>query len=166
MHTFVTEHAMVHPFEMMAAFASLYQGGVFDGHPRLRVGFMEAACGWVPFWLERLHEHWEKFGWLNGLKSDPQAIFRERCIVGCEGDESMVPYVQDRFGLQSVIWASDFPHHDSEPPFAAPMLSRTDLSEEQLAGVMRDAAISFYHLDLSRIRTANARRRGVDVVVA
>ena len=26
---------------------------------KLRVGFMESGCGWLPFWLERLDEHWE-----------------------------------------------------------------------------------------------------------
>ena len=35
-------------------------GGVFERHPKLRVGFMEAGVTWVPYFLDRLHEHWEK----------------------------------------------------------------------------------------------------------
>ncbi len=164
MRNFVTEHSAVHPFEMMAAFASLYQGGAFDRFPGLRVGFMEAACGWVPFWLERLHEHWEKFGWLAGLARDPREIFRERCAVGCEGDEEMVPYVQERFGLGSVIWASDFPHFDTEPPFTAAITARTDLTDAQLTAVTRDAAVAFYGLNLDRVLDANRRRRAAQPV--
>ncbi len=73
---FLTAHAAVHPLEAMVAFATLYQGGVFDRHPELHVGFMEATCGWVPFWLERLHEHWEQVGWVVGAKQDPREVFR------------------------------------------------------------------------------------------
>ena len=38
---------------------SLLEGGVLERHPRLRVGFLEAGCGWVPYWLWRLDERWE-----------------------------------------------------------------------------------------------------------
>ncbi len=73
----------------------------------------------------------------------------------------MVPYVQERFGDESVIWASDFPHFDTEAPFTADMLERTDMTDAQLAGVMHRAAVSFYGLDWDRIVTSNTRRRGL-----
>ncbi len=158
---FITLHTAVHPLEAMVAFSTLYQGGVFERHPGLRVGLMEATCGWVPFWLERLHEHWEQVGWLVGSKEDPREVFRQHCIVGCEGEEEMVPYVQERFGNSSVLWASDYPHFDTEAPFTADMLERTDMTEAQLAGVMHEAAVDFYRLDWDRIVASNAKRRGL-----
>src|SRR5262249_54527791 len=48
--TWAVKHAGAHSFEAMMAFASLYEEHVFDRHPGLRVAFMEAACGWAPFW--------------------------------------------------------------------------------------------------------------------
>jgi uncharacterized protein len=34
--------------------------GVFDRHPKLRMGFLEAGCGWLPDLVHAFHEHWEK----------------------------------------------------------------------------------------------------------
>ena len=50
------------PMELMLAFASLATGGVLERHPRLRCAFLEGTCGWLPWWLWRLDEAWEKFG--------------------------------------------------------------------------------------------------------
>lgn len=160
---FMTMHAAIHSLEGMMAFATLYQGGVFARHPRLRVGFMESGCGWAPFWAERLHEHAEGLGWLVDppVSGDPMEIFRSRCVVTCEGEEAMVPDVQRRLGLGSVLWASDFPHFDTEPPFSASILERTDLTAEQRDAVLSGAAVRFYRLDLPRILERNAARRGL-----
>ena len=53
-------HAVGHPFEQMIAFAAVVCGGVLDEFPRLRVGFLEAGCGWAAYWVERLDEHFER----------------------------------------------------------------------------------------------------------
>jgi hypothetical protein len=37
-------------------------GGVLDKYPGLRVGFLEAGGGWIPYWLGRLDEFYEKIG--------------------------------------------------------------------------------------------------------
>ena len=50
------------PVELMMAFASMAAGGVLERHPRLRCAFLEGTCGWLPWWLWRLDEAWEKFG--------------------------------------------------------------------------------------------------------
>jgi len=165
---FLTMHAAIHSFEGMMAFATLYQGQVFTRHPRLRVGFMESGCGWAPFWVERLHEHAEGLGWLVDppASGDPMEIFSRQCVVTCEGEEAMVPYVQERLGERSVLWASDFPHFDTVPPFAAPMLSRGDMTPAQRDAVLREAAVAFYRLDWQRILERNAARRGIALAPA
>ena len=50
------------PIELMMAFGSIAAGGVLERHPRLRCAFLEGTCGWLPWWLWRLDEAWEKFG--------------------------------------------------------------------------------------------------------
>jgi hypothetical protein len=35
-----------------AAGTALVSGGVFDRHPGLRVAFLEAGVGWVPFFID------------------------------------------------------------------------------------------------------------------
>jgi predicted TIM-barrel fold metal-dependent hydrolase len=159
---FLVQHAAIHSFEGMMAFATLYQGEVFTRHPTLRVGFMESGCGWAPFWVERLHEHAKGLGWLIDppAQRDPAEIFAAQCVVTCEGEESMVPYVQERLGDQSVLWASDFPHFDTEPPFSADIVNRTDMTDRQREAVLHGAATAFYRLDWDHIQERNASRRG------
>ena len=71
----------------------------------------------------------------------------------------MVGFVQEHFGNDSVIWASDYPHLDSEPPYVEQMRERTDLSPEQFDGCMRQAAIGFYGLDPEAIKASTEKRR-------
>jgi predicted TIM-barrel fold metal-dependent hydrolase len=158
---FFLRHAAAHPFEAMLAFGAMFKARVFERHPRLRAGYMEAACGWLPFWLERLDEHTEVVAgqFDPPLERLPSEVFREQCVVGCEGDEKMVPYVQEQHGLRSVVWASDFPHFDSEFPLAERILERKDLNEQQRNAVLCDAALHFYKLDQDAIARSNARRR-------
>jgi uncharacterized protein len=159
--SYIVRHSAVFALETMMAFGTLYDGGTFDRFPELRFGFMESSCGWAPFFTERLDEHREAIGWaLNPpLQASASEVFRRQCVIGCEGEEAMVGYVQDQFGVDKVVWASDFPHFDTEPPFAKDMLERTDLNEEQMNAVMAGAAIDFYRLDVDRIERSLARRQ-------
>ena len=64
---------MSFPFDQMTAMTALVSGGVFDRHPKLRVAFLEAGVGWVPYFIDRMHEHYEKRGdWIpNGWRREP-----------------------------------------------------------------------------------------------
>jgi hypothetical protein len=35
-------------------------GGVPEKFPNLRIAFLECGCGWVPYWMDRMDEEWEK----------------------------------------------------------------------------------------------------------
>ena len=159
---FPVAHAVVHPLEQMLAFSSPLQAGVFDRFPRLRFGFMESNAGWAPFWIDRLDEHCERFAWMFDPRPKrlPSEIFVSQCAIGCESDEKMIGYVQERFGDEVVVWASDYPHFDSHVPgLLGPMLERNDLDERGREGVLYRAAARLYSLDPDAIARANAARR-------
>jgi predicted TIM-barrel fold metal-dependent hydrolase len=44
-------HAITHPLGAMQAVFHFTVGGILERFPELRVGFMEAGVGWLPFWL-------------------------------------------------------------------------------------------------------------------
>jgi predicted TIM-barrel fold metal-dependent hydrolase len=46
------QHAAVNPFETMRAIGALIGGGVLEKFPRLRVAFLEAGVGWLPYWMD------------------------------------------------------------------------------------------------------------------
>lgn len=54
-------HIVAHPLEQMLACLSFCGDGVLERFPELKVGFMESGCGWLPYWLERMDEHWEHY---------------------------------------------------------------------------------------------------------
>ena len=98
---YIQVHCVSFPFDQMTAMTSLVSGGVFDRHPRLRVAFLEAGVTWVPYFIDRLHEHWEKRGsWIpNGWQRDPREyIARGQIYVSCEPDETVLPAVLDALG--------------------------------------------------------------------
>src|SRR5258708_29629477 len=53
------QHSATNPFEVMRGIAAFIGGGVLDIFPTLRAAFLEAGGGWLPFWMERLHEQQE-----------------------------------------------------------------------------------------------------------
>jgi len=58
--TFILSHIFGHRNQMQMALSACVFEGVFDRFPTLRVGFLEAGCGWLPDLVHAFHEHWEK----------------------------------------------------------------------------------------------------------
>ncbi len=58
--TFVLSHIFGHRNQMQMAMAACVFDALFDRFPTLRMGFMEAGCGWVPDLMHAFTEHWEK----------------------------------------------------------------------------------------------------------
>ncbi len=58
--TFALVHLFGHRSQQQMAMAKLIMDGVLERFPRLRFGFLEAGCGWLPDLMHALHEHWEK----------------------------------------------------------------------------------------------------------
>lgn len=52
-------HIVSHVFEQMAAMVTVTLAGIFHRFPGLRLGFLEAGCGWAPTWVDRIEEHYE-----------------------------------------------------------------------------------------------------------
>jgi predicted TIM-barrel fold metal-dependent hydrolase len=147
---YVQVHCVSFPFDQMAAMTSLLSGGVLERHPRLRVAFLEAGVGWVPFFLDRLHEHWEKRGdWVpNGWGRSPREYLeRGQIYVSCEPEETILPGVIDACGDDFILYASDYPHWDSEfPESSRPLRERSDLSESSRAKLLGENARRFFGL--------------------
>ncbi len=58
--TFTLVHVFANRAMQQVAMAQLMFDGVMEAFPRLRFGFLEAGVGWLPDFLQNLHEHWEK----------------------------------------------------------------------------------------------------------
>ena len=139
-----------HPVEMMLAFLALLEGGVLERHPRLRVGFLEAGCGWVPYWLWRLDERWEHvaFEVAEQVPERPSSYFRRQCWVSLEADEPYLGDVVAHIGDDRLLFASDYPHPDHQPDLTDVLLALEGrLSRRTLARVLDENARAFYGED-------------------
>jgi hypothetical protein len=147
---YIQVHCVSFPFDQMAAMTAMLSGGVFDRHPRLRVAFLEAGATWLPYFLDRLHEHWEKRGdWIpNGWRRDPREYLAAGNVwLSCEPGETLLGAVVDALGDDRLLYASDYPHWDSEFPESARALrERGDLSTEARARILGGNAQRFFGL--------------------
>jgi predicted TIM-barrel fold metal-dependent hydrolase len=143
-------HALTHPLGAMHAVFNFTVGGILRRFPALRVGFLEAGVGWLPFWLERLDEHWELMPELAPqIDRPPSAYFQGRCFLTTEPEEKMVPYVFSAVGEDIVCYASDYCHFDCAFPDSVSMLEkRSDLSESVKGRLFSQNAAKLYDLAL------------------
>lgn len=147
---YIQVHCVSFPFDQMTAMTAMVSGGVFERHPTLRVGFLEAGVGWVPYFVERLHEHYEKRGdWIpNGWRRDPREyVERGNVWVSCEPEEAILPAVAAALGEDFIMYASDYPHWDGAwPESTKPLRERRDVSETLRAKIAGGNARRFYGL--------------------
>jgi predicted TIM-barrel fold metal-dependent hydrolase len=146
---FPVRHACSHPMEQMCAFASMVFDGALSRHPRLRVAFLEAGTGWLPYWLERLDHHWELDGGTErGAGLRPSDYFRRQCFVSADPEETLLLAMRERGLLERMMFASDFPHPEALYPHAADemvgQLRRIDSSPTEMSAVLSGAAMQLY----------------------
>jgi predicted TIM-barrel fold metal-dependent hydrolase len=147
----LTVHAFTHPVGAMLAVTAFTVGGVLERFPGLRAGFLEAGVGWVPFWLERLDEHWEHVPELApAIDRAPSTYFLSgNCFVSCEPDEKMMPFVMEAVSPDVICYASDYCHWDCAFPDTVRLLvERDDLDDDQKSRILGKNAARFYGIAL------------------
>jgi predicted TIM-barrel fold metal-dependent hydrolase len=142
------KHVYSHPVEQMLAVGAFCGGGILERHPGLRVAFLEGNCGWVPFLLWRLDEHWEWLGdiYAKDLTMAPSAYFKRQCFVSVECDEEPVKHVIDAIGDDRIVFSTDFPHGDSKFPHAVEAFMRLPISEASKRKILWDNCAAYYGL--------------------
>lgn len=109
------------------ALLSLIKGGVLERHPRLEFAFLEAGCGWLPYWLWRLDEI--EYRNLRGeveenVRMKPSEYFRRQCFVTIEPGEPLLAEVARHVGADRLIFGTDIPHLDHEGDAVAQVIAR------------------------------------------
>jgi len=142
-------HMTAFTFELMIALMHQIGEGVFDRYPLLRVAYMEGGAGWVPFWTERLDEHFHKLGpqWPELKRLPSEVVQSDQVAFSCEPEERSLPFVLDFIGPDQVMYASDYAHWDCEFPDSVRELNRlAGLSEERKRLVLGANAARFFGL--------------------
>ncbi|MBI2369559.1 MAG: amidohydrolase family protein, partial [Deltaproteobacteria bacterium] len=145
--SFIGVHAVSHPFEQMVCATGMILGGIPELFPRLRIAYLEAGCGWVPYWMWRLDEEYEKrTPEASLLKAKPSEYMRSgRIFYSCDPDEEMIDYVMDRLGEDVIFYASDYPHWDALYPNSVKVLmANKGLTDKRKKKILDDTCRRFY----------------------
>jgi uncharacterized protein len=145
--TFLGTHTLSHAPEQLIACTAVMYSGLLEKYQDLRVAFLEAGCGWVPFWMEHMDEEYEKRPFDAPLltAAPSEYMLNGRVFVSCEPEEKTLPFVQQFFPADNILFASDYPHWDCGfPRSVATLAERTDISEETKRKIFSDNPRRFY----------------------
>jgi len=130
-------------------FTTLFDYGVFDKFPRLKVIVLESGGGWIGYWLDRIDAVYghTALGRRVPLERPPSDYFRDRCWISCDPDERSIPALVERFG-DRFMWASDFPHADHTPEYVTDLEElATALPDEHRRAFLGDNACGLFRID-------------------
>lgn len=128
--------------------------GVFDRFPTLHIDFAENQSGWLAHFYEQADEryerHWpwaERLLGIEHLERTPSQYLREHCLWGFQGDRVGVEN-RHHVGVDRLIWASDFPHQESNWPESMRQIDRifAGVPEEETYRMVCGNAVEFFHL--------------------
>ncbi len=153
-HLFVLNH----PIAQMTQMASMFQAGVIDKYPNMRVGYFEAGMSWVPHLLGRL----SRTVGIAGIEAEPayrvekrldprEHIRQGRVFFSLEGEEPMIAEMQKYLGADCLCFASDFPHENGTAERVAHELEEIeeieDLDLKTRIGMVGGNAAKLYGLN-------------------
>lgn len=156
---------MAHTFAQMLACSNIVTSGVLERFPKLRIAFLEAGAGWVPYWINRMDEYNEVAPerWSNISAKPSEYIKNGRVFFSCEPGDEFIPHFIEHVGEDSMLFASDYLHfdalfvgetgHDGQPypGTVATLFGRTDIGEEAVRKMVLDNSLSFYEFERSQL---------------
>ena len=133
-------------------FSTLFDYGVFDRFPTLKILVLESGGGWIGYWLDRMDAVYGHTAIGSGCRwsNPPSHYFRERVWISCDPDERTHPGARRALRVERFMWASDFPHADHtagvhpRPRRAGRDVPRRDSPEvpgRQLPGAVQDRCL-------------------------
>ena len=173
-------HVASHWIEMQQALIAMIIGGVFEFHPKLRVGFLEAQNSWVPGILSRIEWDYPQYRDTHAayLSLTPKDYFRRNCWAAVEGSEPEIEATAGLIGADRMCVSTDYPHFDSNFPNVSENVLKS-CARETAAQILRggahlyglgeadfakaDAAAARGHAGTNGAEAAAAKRSGVAV---
>lgn len=129
--------------------------GVFERFPTLQIYFAETQIGWIPNFYEQMDQHYlrhqlwtEKLLGLKTFDRLPSDYLKEHCWWGFVYNPVGVRTMASEVGIDRIMWASDFPHAESDWPNSQGVIDKSvaGLTEAQRQKIIAGNAIEFFNL--------------------
>ena len=147
---FICIHTTGHPFPVLRQLTGMVFGGIPELFPELKLAYLEIGCGWLPYWMDRMDEEWEKRGKVEAplcKKKPSEYLTKEQFYYGVEPEERTMGYVVGEIGSRNLLYASDYPHWDMSWPESAVLIwQRDDLSVDAKKDILENNARRLYNM--------------------
>jgi predicted TIM-barrel fold metal-dependent hydrolase len=124
----------------------LFQYGLFDKFPEVKVVLLESGAGWVGAALDRMDTTYETaLGKSVPLKEKPSFYFKRQCWISGDPDEKALALIVEHVGNDRFFWATDFPHFDHPGNYLEALENLvTPLSETARRNLLGDSVAKVY----------------------
>jgi len=131
------------------AFATLFQFGIFERFPRLRVVVLESQAGWIGYFLDRGDATFSgtRLSATVRLKEKPSFYFKRQCFISADPDERTIAALMPHVGEDKFFWASDYPHPDHPGRYLDELREMvTPMTESGRRGILGENVARAYRL--------------------
>ena len=140
-------HVLGFTLPVLMGFYAFLGGGILDRYPRLKLGFLEAGCEWVPYVVQRM-DHYFGAESRSGrpLPERRASEYLRDCAIyfTTEAEERYLPQVLDFVGGDRIMLSADMPHGEARERAVEEIRERDDLSETQKRKILGETAAEFY----------------------
>ena len=125
--------ASIMPLQLDEPLVTMVFSGALERHPGLTLVLAESGLGWLPYFLGRMDLEWralkDKLDYAPSIS--PSELFHRQVMATFEEDEQAAQVIPE-LGVDSCMWASDYPHTDSTFPHSREAVGETlgPLSED------------------------------------
>jgi predicted TIM-barrel fold metal-dependent hydrolase len=103
----------------------LAASGVLERFPDLHVVMVECGAGWLSWLLERMDEAFEEHAqWVSPKLVEPPSFYVRRQGHVTFGNDAAGVVNRSFTGIESLLWASDYPHPEGTWPHTRETLDR------------------------------------------
>ena len=143
-------YSSVVPLQMDEPLALMIFMGALERHPSLKLVLAESGIGWLPYFVGRMDDQFEKHCVPYGdacIQTRPSEIFARQIYATFE-EEAYGPALIPLLGADNFMWACDYPHPDSTWPnsYEAIEESMGELGDETIRKVTSDTCRRLYKL--------------------
>ena len=145
-HKYIGVHMTSHPFEQMLSVVSIISNGVLDRFAKLKVGFLEAGVGFLPYWMERFDEKYLlRKSEMEPLKMLPSEYIRPSLLLHLRGRGIRAAAGDRQFGDECMIVRVRLSALDMEWPHSvSQVVRRKDISDTTKQKILAGNAKAFY----------------------
>jgi predicted TIM-barrel fold metal-dependent hydrolase len=137
------------PLSIVEVVSTLVFTGILARHPNLHFVLVECGIGWIPYFLERMDQTFDKHRfWTKSVLTEKPSFYWYR-----QGNATFIKDLagiaeRHRAGVRNILWSTDYPHSDSTWPKSREVLSEhfKDVPADERALIAGGNAARLYRL--------------------